>query len=266
VASGHFIVGQLQSPSYLVMTVAFLAYGCLFLFLLALNHGYTLSLWRAAAFQRRSAELSLLNVLRGIASARDNETGQHISRTNRYVRTLAANLKAKGLLEDGGDPNFIGSLVRAAPLHDLGKVTTPDSILLKKGRLSDQELTIMREHASAGAEILSAIAGAAKNKSATYEVMELAAKIASAHHEHWDGNGYPRRLKGKDIPQIARIMTVADVYDALTSARPYKAPWSHDEAETYIIGLSGSQFDPEVVAAFHEERETFRAIAERFAD
>lgn len=264
--SGSFVVGNLKSSSQLMMNLAFVAYGLLFLCLLILNHAYTLSLWRSSAFQRRSTEINLLKVLRNVAVVRDNETGHHISRTSHFVKALAKNLKAKGLLEDGGDPNFIGALVRAAPLHDLGKVTTPDSILLKQGKLAPDELVIMRQHAAAGAEILSAASNALDHASTAYEIIELASQIAGGHHERWDGSGYPRQLKGKDIPQAARIMSVADVYDALTSARPYKKPWSHEKALAHILSLSGTQFDPDVVEAFKDECENFRAIAVRLAD
>lgn len=264
--SGLFVVGNLKSNSNVLMNLAFTAYGFLFVSLLALNHAYTLSLWRSSAFQRRSTELNLLKVLRNLAAVRDNQTGQHISRTSHFVKTLAKNLKAKGKLDDRGDPNFIGALVRAAPLHDLGKVTTPDAILLKTAKLGPQELFVMRQHAVAGAEILSAASSAMDQDSAAFGIIELASHIAGAHHERWDGSGYPLQLKGADIPQPARIMSVADVYDALTSARSYKVAWSHEAALAHIIGLSGTQFDPEVVEALRDESETFRAIAKRFAD
>lgn len=264
--SGLFVVGNLKSNSNILMNLAFTAYGFLFLSLLALNHAYTLSLWRSSAFQRRSTELNLLKVLRNLAAVRDNETGQHISRTSHFVKTLAKNLKAKGKLEDRGDPNFIGALVRAAPLHDLGKVTTPDAILLKPGRLTPDEVLVMHQHASAGAEILSAASSAMDQASTAYGIIELASQIAGAHHERWDGSGYPLRLRGAEIPQPARIMSVADVYDALTSTRPYKRAWSHEAALAHIVALSGTQFDPDVIDALTEESETFRAIAIRFAD
>lgn len=264
--SGLFVVGNLKSNSPVLMNLAFVAYGLLFVSLLALNHAYTLSLWRSSAFQRRSTELTLLKMLRNLAAVRDNETGQHISRTSHFVGLLARNLKAKGLLEDRGDPNFIGALVRAAPLHDLGKVTTPDTVLLKPGKLAPDELAVMRQHASSGAEILNAASSAMDQESIAYGIIGLASQIAGGHHERWDGTGYPRQLREKAIPQPARIMSVADVYDALTSARPYKKPWSHDAAIAHIVSLSGVQFDPEVVTALKEESDAFLAIAMRFAD
>lgn len=232
--------------------------------LLALNNIYCLKLWRSNLTQRQRAEIGVFSALKEIANVRDNQTGQHIMRTRLLVQALATNLAHKGTLDNADQPNAIMTVARAAPLHDIGKVAVPDRILLKPGRLNETEMQEMRQHATVGGTILNTIAdaiGTPDNK-----VIAIGADIAGGHHENWDGSGYPNGLIGKEIPQSARIMAVADMYDALTSARPYKGPWSHDEAVAHIIGLSGTKFDPDVVAAFVEEAATCLDIATRYRD
>lgn len=249
-----------------VIQMRFIAYGFLCFALLALNHAYGAQLWRAAVFRRQSRELLLVSALRDVAQVRDNETGNHIVRTSRYVRILARNLAAKAMLDDGGQTGFVSMLARAAPLHDVGKVSIPDNILLKPGRHSEREQKLMRTHAAIGAEILRAASEAGEDAGSAHALLQVAQDIARAHHENWDGSGYPLGLSGAAIPQSARIMALADVYDALTSARPYKAPWTHEDAVAYIQSLSGSKFDPDIVEAFVEEAELFRATAARLRD
>ncbi len=232
----------------------FTSSGFITLALLALNNIYCMKLWKANLTQRQRAEIGVFSALKEIATVRDNETGQHIMRTRLLVQALATNLAQKGKLKDADQPNAIMALARAAPLHDVGKVAVPDKILLKPGRLNETEMQEMRQHAAVGDMILTAIAeaiGTPDNK-----LIASGAEIAGGHHENWDGSGYPKGLVGTAIPQSARIMAVADMYDALTSARPYKKPWSHHDAVAHIVSLSGTKFDPDVVAAFVEEAAT----------
>jgi putative two-component system response regulator len=164
---------------------------------------------------------------------RDNDTGDHTWRVARYSQIMA---EALGL-----DPEFCRRLYLAAPLHDVGKVAIPDGILLKKGRLDGAEMATIRTHADIGQRILGDSAS---------ELIRLAAEIAGGHHEKWDGSGYPQGLAGEAIPLAARIVAVADVFDALTSARPYKSAMPAEEALRCIQAESGRHFDPDCVAAF----------------
>jgi HD-GYP domain-containing protein (c-di-GMP phosphodiesterase class II) len=248
-----------------VLQLRFIAYGFLCFALLALNNAYSAQFWRTAVFHRRSREMTLVTALRDIAQVRDNETGMHIARTRQFVRILAGALARKGrLVQDGS--SAINLLARAAPLHDVGKVAIPDHILRKPGRLSREEQQVMEGHALIGAEILRSAADSGEGDLETSALLQVATDIAGGHHENWDGSGYPLGLAGDAIPQAARIMSVADVYDALTSHRAYKAPWTHDAALAYIQRLSGSKFDPEVVAALDEEADAFRLVAQRLRD
>ncbi len=164
---------------------------------------------------------------------RDNDTGGHTVRVARYSRILAEQL--------GLSPLSCRSIYLAAPLHDVGKVAVPDAILLKPGRLDPDEFEVIKGHAAIGEEILGG---------SRCDLIQLAAEIAGSHHERWDGTGYPRGLKGALIPLSARIVAIADVFDALTSTRPYKAALSTEEAFAYIGAQRGTQFDPACVDAF----------------
>ena len=183
------------------------------------------------------------------AEFRDPETGAHILRMANYARLIARNL---GL--DAAEQELIFD---AAPLHDIGKVGTPDLILLKPGRLSPSEFEIMKQHASHGAEILA---------DSISPILQKAAEIAATHHEKFDGSGYPRGLKGEEIPLYGRIVAVADVFDALTSARPYKPAWSLDDARKLLEDNAGKHFDPACVAAFLRSWEEVLGIHEALAD
>jgi HD-GYP domain-containing protein (c-di-GMP phosphodiesterase class II) len=202
-----------------------------------------------------------LSLLTGLAAARDDETGQHIVRTRIFVRTLAERLKEKGYYEDELNDDFIHILYKVAPLHDIGKVGIPDIILNKKGRLSEDERVIMKTHAAIGASILNT---AKESFDADDGLMATAASVAWAHHEKWDGTGYPRGLKAYDIPLAARIMSLADMYDALTSDRPYKVAWSHEQAVQEVVRMKGVAFDPIIVDAFLLEEGHFKQIASDF--
>ena len=211
----------------------------------------------------QALESQMLSSLNALAKARDNETGNHIIRTQLYVKNLALRLRKMGYYESELSNKIIDLLYKAAPLHDIGKVGIPDDILLKPGRLSDEEWEIMKTHTTIGEAVLSS-AGIEFHDDGG--VIAKALKIAGGHHEKWDGSGYPRGLHGTDIPLAARIMSVADIYDALVSERVYKKGWTHKEAIQEIIRHQGTYFDPLVVEAFIAEQDHFQEIAEQFKD
>jgi response regulator RpfG family c-di-GMP phosphodiesterase len=214
--------------------------------------------------KKKSAYLEeqMLSTLNAIALARDNETGQHILRTQHYVKTIALRLRALGhYLEELNDTD-IDTMFKAAPLHDIGKVGIPDNILLKPGRLNDDEWAIMKTHALIGENTLAAT----KHDKEQSHLLSVAKNIAGGHHEWWNGEGYPRGLQGQQIPLEARIMAIADVYDALVSERVYKKNWTHHEAVQFILDKKKIQFDPLVVDAFLCESDTCNQIAQTFRD
>jgi len=194
-------------------------------------------------------EQETINRLVRAAEFRDGDTGLHIVRMGHYAALLG---KSLGLSEDEQR-----LLLLATPMHDVGKVATPDAILLKKGPLTDPEWEVMRQHARAGYEILAG---------STSRVLQLAATIALRHHEKWDGSGYPDHLRGTNIPLAARICAIGDVYDALTSKRPYKRAWSVEDAFKEIRARAGSHFDPLLVEEFLSRRHDILEIGARFAD
>ena len=205
----------------------------------------------------------MLNSLNALSMVRDNETGNHILRTKNYVRALAERLRSSGAYADELTLKAIENIVKAAPLHDIGKVGIPDEILKKAGSLTDDEWQTMRTHANLGKDVLSA----AKLKDAkNTHVLDAAIKIAGGHHENWDGSGYPLGLKGEEIPLPARLMSLADTYDALVNERVYKKKWSHEEACLEIIRLKGGRFDPRIVEAFIQEKDNFLRISELYGD
>ena len=197
-----------------------------------------------------------------LAETRDNETGAHILRTQRYVRVLAEHLCEHPRFRDQLDDELIDLLFKSAPLHDVGKVGIPDAILLKPGKLTDEEFAIMKTHAALGAEALSV----AEGELGTNSFLRLAGEIAQTHHEKWDGSGYPKGLKGDAIPMSGRLMAVADVYDALISKRVYKPAFPHEKAIGIILDGKGSHFDPDVVEALQAVEEEFINIARDFRD
>lgn len=191
---------------------------------------------REATKEIRAREIETLTCLGRASEQRDPETHEHIMRMSNYSRLIAQRL---GFTESECD-----LMLLAAPMHDIGKVGTPDGILLKPGRLTPDEWKIMKRHTIIGHDILA---------SSSSPILKAAAQIALAHHEKFDGSGYPRGLSGTDIPIHGRIVAVADVFDALTSERPYKPAWDLDRAAEYIRGGSGSHFDPACVEAFFAE-------------
>lgn len=198
-----------------------------------------------------------------LAETRDNETGNHLRRTQSYVRALANRLKDHPAYRDHLSEEKIETLCKSAPLHDIGKVGIPDSILLKPDKLTPEEFEVMKTHTRIGRD---SIAAAQETLGDHSEFLALAREIAYGHHEKWDGTGYPEGLKGEDIPVSARLMAVADVYDALISDRVYKKALSHDEAVEVIREGRGNHFDPTVVDAFLELAEEFRSMADSFRD
>ncbi len=197
-----------------------------------------------------------------LAESRDPETGAHLERVQSYCRVLAQQLAASRGPAGEINAQFVRLLYGTSPLHDIGKVGIPDSVLLKPGRLSDREFEIMKTHTTIGAETLDA----ALRRFPNALFLRMARDIAATHHEHFDGTGYPSGLKGRDIPLCGRIVAMADVYDALTSKRVYKDAFAHEIARSIIERESGSHFDPEIVAAFLAAEEHFVAIRGRFQE
>jgi len=197
-----------------------------------------------------------------LAEYRDPETGGHIKRTQHYVRLLAEKLKDHPKFRDFLDDKTIELLYKSAPLHDIGKVGVQDHILLKPGKLTDEEFAEMKKHTIYGRDAIAL----QEKKLGENSFLHHAREIAATHQEKWDGSGYPEGLKGDDIPISGRLMAVADVYDALISKRVYKPPFPHSKAVTIIREGRGSHFDPDMVDAFMEITEEFRKIALQFAD
>ena len=201
--------------------------------------------------------------LAALAEIRDNETGNHIRRTQYYVQALAQQLQTSPACAGRLSDYDVQMLFKSAPLHDIGKVGIPDHILLKPGRLSAAEFEIMKTHTTLGRD---AIERAEQQLGVKVDFLKYAKDIAYSHQEKWDGSGYPQGLMGEAIPLPARIMALADVYDALISRRPYKPPMSHETATAIIVEGRGSHFDPAVVDAFLQVQPQFRAIAARFGE
>jgi adenylate cyclase len=204
---------------------------------------------------------AIIRSMAALAETRDQETGGHIQRTRHYVLALAQRLKDHPRFRDRLDADSRDLLFRLAPLHDIGKVGVRDHILLKPGRLTPEEFEEMKKHTLYGSETLRL----AERHLGEDSFLHLADQIARSHQEKWDGSGYPEGLKGEAIPLPARLMAVADVYDALISRRGYKEPLSHREAVETMRQGRGTHFDPDILDAFLEGEEEFRAIAARFA-
>jgi putative two-component system response regulator len=200
-------------------------------------------------------------MLAKLAESRDPETGEHLQRVRNYCRVIARHLQNDPRFSQQVDDEFVGLIYQASPLHDVGKVGIPDRILLKPGKLTAEEFEIMKTHAALGAASL----GASLEEYPDTQFLEVARDIALCHHEKYDGHGYPHGLVGEDIPLCARIMAVADVYDALVSKRVYKEAYSHDTAKSMIAEEAGKHFDPAIVEAFLVHEQECMAIREQFA-
>lgn len=230
-----------------------------------------LKFWREEReVQKRARELVLAQhttilSMTALAETRDNETGGHILRTQHYVRALAEHLATQPKYKKILDHTTIDLLYRSAPLHDIGKVGVADRILLHPGKLSPEEYSIMQKHTTYGFETLCKAQSLLQNEQG-HSFLRIAGEFAFSHHEKWDGSGYPRGLRGEEIPLAGRLMALADVYDAMISPRRYKSAYPHQQASQMIQEGSGSHFDPEVVRAFLAIEETFRQISQRFAD
>ena len=209
---------------------------------------------------RHTRDVALLTLAK-LAESRDSDTGLHLERMSEYSRVLAAGL-AGGTYGDRVDEEFIEWVHKSSPLHDIGKVGIPDAILRKPGPLTPEELAIMRTHTTIGGDTLRSVLE--KYREQTF--LTMAMEIAYSHHERWDGEGYPAGLEGTEIPLAARIVTIADAYDAITSRRPYKDPFSHEEAVRRIVVDRESHFDPVLVDVFVERAHEFEAIQRRLED
>jgi HD-GYP domain-containing protein (c-di-GMP phosphodiesterase class II) len=256
--SAHASTFDEHQDKFFVRLAYIFCYIVIFIFLG--NYFYN-HLWKLSISLNQKQEDNMLSILNSLALARDDETGHHILRTQKYVHVLAIRLKSIGFYGAQLDEAYVDILYKAAPLHDIGKVGIPDQILNKPGRLTVEERNIMMTHAAMGASILEVAKDKIEN---TNDVLSVASTIAESHHEKWDGTGYPAGLKGNAIPLSARIMALADVYDALTAARPYKKAWTHEDASEEIIRNSGIAFDPAVVEAFISEKSYFKEVAEAF--
>lgn len=218
--------------------------------------------------QRRAQEITAIQdvtilAMASLAETRDPETGNHIRRTQNYVKALALHLRDDPRYSETLTDSYIDLLYKSAPLHDIGKVGIPDRILLKPGRFTPDEFELMKTHTTLG---FKAIQHAESALGTPVAFLEMAKEIALYHQEKWDGSGYPEGLSGEAIPLSARLMAVADVYDALISRRVYKEGMPHEKAVGIIIDGRGSHFAPDLVDAFMAIEDQFREIAQRFAD
>ena len=211
---------------------------------------------------RDEARHSIVVALAKLAESRDEGTGKHLERVTQFSGLIADALRSGSGFVDQIDDAFLDNLKQGVPLHDIGKVAVPDRILLKPGRLTVDEMTIMKTHATIGAKTIESVIE--QMPGTTF--LTMAEEIAHAHHERFDGTGYPRGLSGSEIPLAARIVAVADLYDAITSERPYKLAMSHGKAVSIINEARGAHFDPIVVDAFRSCEGQFKCLAAELAD
>ncbi len=209
---------------------------------------------------QRTLDMALFTLAK-LAESRDTDTGLHLERIAAYSRLLATALRL-GPYRDTVDDDFVEWLTKASPLHDIGKVAIPDAILRKPGPLTSNEREIIRTHTKVGGDTLRSVL----NRQGGPKVLHLAMEIAYSHHERWDGEGYPHGLRGEKIPLAARIVAVADAYDAITSRRPYKEAEPHEEAVRRILADRGLHFDPTIVDAFAQCQGEFARIQAQLED
>ena len=213
-------------------------------------------------FQKKSNQLSkmqngIILVLADLVESRDKCTGDHVRKTAAYAEVILRQMKKEGVYSDMLTDDFINEVVSSAPLHDVGKIKVPDAILNKPGRLTDEEFKRMQAHTTAGGEVIDKAIALVDDETG---YLNEAKNLATYHHEKWNGKGYPMGLSGEDIPLSARVMAVADVFDALVSRRSYKEPFSFEKAVDIIKSDSGTHFDPEVVKAFLDAEDEIRRV------
>jgi len=208
-----------------------------------------------------ASQTATIHALVKAAEARDDDTGAHVERTASYCKLIAQQLWTNGLYKDIVDEHYAEQIAMASPLHDVGKIGIPDAILLKPGRLEKDEFAVMKTHATIGYDTLSGVEGLTPENT----FLKFGMEISQYHHEKWDGSGYMKGLAGEEIPLSARIMALADVYDALRSKRIYKEPFTHDRTVEIITEGRGSHFDPVIVDVFLANHQQFNAIFERLS-
>ncbi|MCM1215174.1 MAG: HD-GYP domain-containing protein [Lachnospiraceae bacterium] len=210
--------------------------------------------------QVSSMQFNMIAIMADFVENRDENTGGHIKRTAKFVEIIANALKRKNMFPDTLTPQYITDMVVAAPLHDIGKIHIPDAILNKPGKLTEEEFEIMKSHAAAGRALLQQ----AESQLGRSAYLDIAVDMAAYHHEWWNGKGYPEGIKGEEIPLCARIMAVADVFDALTSKRCYKEAMPLQKAYGIILSESGTHFDPAVAEVFLDSADEIEAALKEF--
>ena len=195
-----------------------------------------------------------------MVESRDSDTGAHVQKTSAYVKIIVEGLKKKGYYAQKITPKFISDVVRSAPLHDVGKINIPDGILNKPGKLTDEEFAIMKTHTTAGKKILENAITTVQGEN----YLKEARNMAAYHHERWDGKGYPEGLHGEVIPLSARIMAVADVFDALASPRVYKPAFPLEKALAILQEGAGTQFDPKCIEVFMDALPEVKLILKKY--
>ena len=214
------------------------------------------SIIRERTAQLARLQNSIVSVLANIVENRDKGTGSHIERTSEYIKILINGMKEYGVYVDEIQDWDIDKIVSSARMHDLGKISITDIIMNKPGKLTGEEYNVMKTHAKEGQRIIDEII----SKTGEGEFLRNARLFAGYHHEHWDGNGYPHGLKGKEIPLQGRIMAIVDVYDALVSERPYKKAFSSEDAVQIIMQNAGSHYDPVIADVFFKVKDFFKAV------
>ncbi len=204
-------------------------------------------------------QMATIFAMARLAESRDRDTGEHIERVQQFCMLLAETIRERASFKEQIDTEFVLNIYHASPLHDIGKVGIRDAILQKEGPLDKDEFEEMKQHVLIGAHTLEAV----HRKYPQNKFILMGIEIARSHHEKWNGTGYPYGLRGDAIPLSARIMALADVYDAIRSARCYKEAVAHDETRSIIAGLRGTHFDPELVDAFMDVNEVFREMRDR---
>ncbi|MCL1959800.1 MAG: response regulator [Spirochaetes bacterium] len=211
---------------------------------------------REKTYKLNQLQNNIISVLADMVENRDKGTGGHIERTSMYIKILVDTMKEQGVYSDEIDKWDEEKVVSSARMHDLGKISITDIIINKPGKLTEEEYELMKTHVIEGERIIDKII----ERTGEGDFMRNAWLFASSHHEHWDGKGYPRGLKGENIPLQGRIMAIVDTYDALVSERPYKKAFSEEEAVKIIMEGSGTHYDPKIVEAFFAARELFKSV------